>query len=254
MANKIYASFNDPMAAERAVGAMLDHGVQPEDVSVIQSHEDPIIQPENGVEPGMGFAPIFGYSLPLGSAASPIIPIQPLDLTYGDEAGEYETPPPAKDSDIGDYKTPPENFTDTSGDTEATAKQGITTTTLNDAAEGAKKGSLWGAGVGIVAGLAALVIPGAGLVYGGGALALALTGAAASAGAGAAAGALTGFLVDQGVDAPEAQEYARTIHSGGAVLEVNVPSGDVSEEEVRTILLKYGSATIKALKANRYLL
>ena len=74
------------------------------------------------------------------------------------------------------------------GDTDAAAKHGISTTTPEDAGEGAVKGTGIGLGVGILASLAALTVPGVGLVLGGGALAAALGATALTAGAGAIAG------------------------------------------------------------------
>lgn len=39
MANTLYASFADPSLAEKAAGALLDHGVRAEDISLVQNHE-----------------------------------------------------------------------------------------------------------------------------------------------------------------------------------------------------------------------
>ena len=38
MAETLYATFPNPTLAEHAVGALLDHGVRPEDVSLVSSH------------------------------------------------------------------------------------------------------------------------------------------------------------------------------------------------------------------------
>jgi hypothetical protein len=38
MGNTIYASFNDPSKAEKAAGALLDHGVRAADLSIVSSH------------------------------------------------------------------------------------------------------------------------------------------------------------------------------------------------------------------------
>ncbi|MEZ0324352.1 MAG: hypothetical protein ACAH95_00455 [Fimbriimonas sp.] len=40
MGNTIYASFADPSNAEKAAGALLDHGVRAEDLSIVSSHTD----------------------------------------------------------------------------------------------------------------------------------------------------------------------------------------------------------------------
>jgi uncharacterized membrane protein len=38
MSNTIYAAFNDPHQAEKAAGALLDHGLRAEDLSVVRHH------------------------------------------------------------------------------------------------------------------------------------------------------------------------------------------------------------------------
>src|SRR5205085_1717329 len=40
MSNTLYATFSSPEAAEKAAGALLDHGVQPEDLSVVRKHSE----------------------------------------------------------------------------------------------------------------------------------------------------------------------------------------------------------------------
>jgi len=132
------------------------------------------------------------------------------------------------------------------GDTATAAKQGISTTTPEDAGEGAVKGTGIGLGVGILASLAALTIPGVGLVLGGGALAAALGATALTAGAGAIAGGATGYLKDQGVPHEAADRYHGTVTGGGAVLSINVPSGDVDQATAEAVLSKYGAADVNA--------
>ncbi len=132
------------------------------------------------------------------------------------------------------------------GDVETAAKHGISTTTPEDAGEGAVKGTGIGLGVGILASLAALTIPGVGLVLGGGALAAALGATALTAGAGALAGGATGYLKEQGVPAEAADRYHGTVAGGGAVLSLNVPSGKVDQTTAEEILSKYGAADMNA--------
>lgn len=132
------------------------------------------------------------------------------------------------------------------GDTATAAKHGISTTTPEDAGEGAVKGTGIGLGVGILASLAALTVPGIGLVLGGGALAAALGATALTAGAGAIAGGATGYLKDQGVPHEAAERYHGTVQGGGAVLSVNIPSGDVDQATAEAVLSKYGAADVNA--------
>ena len=132
------------------------------------------------------------------------------------------------------------------GDVATAAKHGISTTTPEDAGEGAVKGTGIGLGVGILASLAALTIPGVGLVLGGGALAAALGATALTAGAGAIAGGATGYLKDQGIPADAAEHYHGTVSGGGAVLSINIPSGDVDQATDESVLSKYGAANVNA--------
>jgi hypothetical protein len=133
---------------------------------------------------------------------------------------------------------------DDTDDTDLAAKHGISTTTAADAGAGAVKGAGIGLGVGALAALAALMVPGFGLVVGGGALAAALGGVAATAGAGAAAGAVTGYLKDQGMEDHVVTDYSDAVTSGGALLAVHLPSGDVDEATARTVLDKYGATNV----------
>jgi hypothetical protein len=129
---------------------------------------------------------------------------------------------------------------------ERAAKHGISTTTGADAGAAAITGGAWGLGLGAVAALASLLIPGVGIVVGGGALATAIAGMVATTGGGAVVGAVTGYLKDQGVEEHVAQKYGETVTAGGAILAVNVPSGDVDEPLARQMLEKYGAANVNS--------
>jgi hypothetical protein len=221
MSNTLYATFSNPEAAEKAAGALLDHGVRPEDLSVVRKHHD-------------GFTPV---TSPTATASDVLLtsgsPIEP-----GVTGSIYGTEPVVarrEESDIEDV-----------------AKHGITTTTAGDAGAGAVKGSLVGAGIGAIAVLAALIVPGVGIVLGAGALASALGGVIASAGAGAAAGAIVGYLKDMGVDDQLATEYGETIEEGGAILAVSVPSGEVDEAEVSAVLNKYAATNVNRYESRTY--
>jgi hypothetical protein len=120
------------------------------------------------------------------------------------------------------------------------AKIGISTTTAEDAGAGAAKGAGIGLGVGVLAGLAALFVPGVGFVYGAGALATAIAGAAGVTAAGAVAGGVTGYLKDQGIPEEVVHTYAESVKNGGALLEIDLPSGKVDTETGREIVVKYG--------------
>ena len=116
-----------------------------------------------------------------------------------------------------------------------------------DTKAGAVKGSLVGAGLGALAALAALVVPGVGLVIGAGALASALGGIVATAGVGAAAGAFVAHLKEEGVEEDVAGEYGDVVQRGGAVLAVTLPSGALDEAAVNAVLQENA-----AINVNRY--
>jgi hypothetical protein len=122
---------------------------------------------------------------------------------------------------------------------EEKATQGITTTTAHDAAAGGMKGAGIGAGIGILAAIAALTIPGFGLVIGGGALATALGGAVATAAGGAVAGGVAGYLMDQGVDEATVGRLTEHVSGGGVLVSVVTPSDQAMADKVSGILSKY---------------
>jgi len=171
----LYATFVDPEMAQKAAGALLDHGVSAENLS--------IIFPESYVD---------------------------------------------KDGKPKDGK-----------DLEASAEEGISTTTTDDAMSGAAKGAGIGLAAGALAALASIFIPGVGLVIGGGALATAVGGAAATTAAGAVAGGVTGYLKDQGVPDEIVTDYNRVLTTGGATLTVMSGDDDVDMTEVRSVIEKY---------------
>lgn len=160
--------------------------------------------------------------------------------------GVYSAPASGVGSDLNPLDQGAPDSAASQGDTATAAKHGISTTTPEDAGEGAVKGTGIGLGVGILASLAALTIPGIGLVLGGGALAAALGATALTAGAGAIAGGATGYLKDQGVPHEAAERYHSTVSGGGAVLSINVPSGDVDQATAEAVLSKYGAGDVNA--------
>lgn len=161
-------------------------------------------------------------------------------LKFASGVGAYVT-----DADL-DEMNEDEESVDTVYQSEIAAKQGISTTTPADAGAGAARGAGIGLGLGVLAGAAALLIPGVGFVVGGGALASALGVAAATTAAGALAGGVTGYLKDQGVPEEVVRDYGGTIEQGGAFLALRVPSGDVDRSVADEILAKYGGSNVRA--------
>lgn len=92
--------------------------------------------------------------------------------------------------------------------------------------DGAGGGALVGGGIGLLASLTALAIPGLGPFIAAGPILAAITGA----GLGALGGGLVGLSVGLGVDEAEAEYYAEGIERGGTIVSVTVP-----EEQVITV-------------------
>jgi len=185
----LYASFLNPSMAEKAAGALLDHGAAQEDISIVANE----------------------------SYATQRVTGDGMDNKHSEDS----------------------------------AKSGISVTTAGDAALGAAKGTMAGIGLGILAAVAAITLPGVGLIIGGGAMAGALAAAGATAGAGAVAGGVIGYLKDQGVDDQMLSHYSNTFVSGGSILAVAVPTGTLSAIEVETYLVKYGAENIATYNAAR---
>jgi hypothetical protein len=190
----LYASFDDAALAEKAAGALLDYGVRKEDLSVVANNA----YGETRAVPGTAWSQLAlagdrmagGMSSAVGAANAPV--------GYGAE-----------------------------DDAEHAAKTGISTTTPEDAGAGAVKGAEIGLGLGILAGVAALLVPGVGLVLGGGALASAIGAAALTAGAGA-------------------ERYQGIVEQGGAVLNVNLPSGNVDQPTAEQVIAKYHATDVNS--------
>jgi len=107
-----------------------------------------------------------------------------------------------------------------------------------DAASRAGTGAAVGGGLGLVAGLVALAIPGFGPVIAAGPIAAALTGAAA----GAATGGLIGGLTAAGVTESDARLYENRLKTGGVLLTVR--TNDVEADRAADILDANGARDV----------
>jgi predicted phage tail protein len=208
MAETLYASFVDSADAVKAAGALMDHGVRQEDLTLIAHATEEEARRYTGEEIREGT----------------------VDTVTETETSRRYRRAEARDED--------------QDRAEGMAKGGLSTTTGEDAASGAAKGAGWGLGVGAAAALASLFVPGFGLVLGGGALATALTGAALATAGGAIAGGVTGYLKDQGMPADVSATYGEVVEHGGAILAVQLPSGDVDQATAEGLLAKYAAANI----------
>ena len=261
----LYASFADASLAEKAAGALLDYGVRQEDISLV-AHDDygKTRQTTYGAEGAgrsvgnVGDGVVDGTKsvgdrlAQAGNSAAAAVTgaFGATGTAAGYQAAAYDRADSAEGRAAmasGDMNPLDQGGPDSAAsNTDVAAKHGISTTTPEDAGEGAVKGTGIGLGVGILASLAALAVPGVGLVLGGGALAAALGATALTAGAGAIAGGATGYLKEQGVPGEVAERYHGTVQSGGAVLSVNLPSGDVDQATAQSVLSKYGASDMNA--------
>ena len=253
----LYASFADAALAEKAAGALLDYGVRQEDISLVANDQYGKTRDSFTAQPGDAGYPIPGTTTGAfgaegtsavyrGTVGDPIVGTE--TPVTGRNASVFDaTPAPGEiNGDMNPLDTGGPDSYASQGDVETAAKHGISTTTPEDAGEGAIKGTGIGLGVGLLASLAALTIPGIGLVIGGGALAAALGATALTAGAGAIAGGAAGYLKEQGVPADAAERYHGAVTGGGAVLSLTIPSGKVDQATAEAVLAKYGASDLNA--------
>ena len=215
----IYALFQDVSDAERAIGALRDHGVADANIGIASRRAAE--QDETG-RIREGYTRLTEDET---TSAATYVP-------------QATTAPAAA---IADTVTP-RSAVDTAENVSVIGKTGITTTTPQDAAAGAAIGS----GVGLVAGLlaaaAAITIPGVGLVIGGGILAGAFGVAAATTVAGAAVGGVTGYLRDMGMPEHAAANVSDRLREGDYLVTISVDP--VRYDEIKQLLLKYNAAGV----------
>ncbi len=108
---------------------------------------------------------------------------------------------------------------------------GIASAEAHAAGTGATLGTVLGGGVGLLAGLGALAIPGVGPLIAAGWLVTTLAGAGLGAAAGTAAGGLLGTLADIGVSEEDAHVYAEGLRRGGALVSVRTDEDDAPRVE-----------------------
>jgi hypothetical protein len=219
----IYALFQDVADAERAIGALQDHGVPAASIGVAARRAS---EEEEAGRIRTGFTRLTdGQTIGQGEP----------EVAYTAQPG---TLPAAALANTAAPSTP----VDTSNNVAVVGKEGLTTTTPQDAAAGAAVGS----GVGLVAGLlaaaAALTIPGFGLVLGGGVLAAAFGATVATTAAGAAVGGVTGYLRDMGMPEHAAVNVHDRLREGDYLLTVSVDS--VQYDDIKRLLLKYNAVGV----------
>ena len=225
----VTAAFIDPDAAERAIGALLDHGIKADQVSVATRAAT------DGESDGAAVAVV-------GNAhAARSVPI------YQDKDGfmEVQTNDPPTPTDMNSAtdsrRGGSSSLNAPDSPIAAEGERALTTTTPADAAKGAAGGSLVGLGVGILAGAAALTIPGVGLILAAGPLWAALGAALGTTAAGAVAGGVTGYLRDMGVSGGVADLHHEALTSGSILVTIHLNDRDETST-VAALLAKYGGA------------
>jgi hypothetical protein len=220
---RIYALFQDVADAERAIGALADHGISRDAIGVVAR------RPAEQAEAGRVRSEFTRLSDQTG-------------LGQGEPETTYEARPGALPPASIQSTVTPTSSVDTVDNVSAVGKSGITTTTPQDAGAGAAVGT----GIGLVAGLllaaAAIAVPGAGLVLAGGAFATALAGAAGTTVAGAIAGGVTGYLRDMGMPEHAAQNIADRLHEGDYLLTVDADTSQY--DDLKMLLNKYNAVGI----------
>lgn len=220
---RLYALFQDVSDAERAIGALQDRGITRDHIAVIARRAG---EQDETARVRSGFTR--------------------LTDTQGLDQGEPETAyaqlPLTADPVSSAATSLPSTPVDTRDNVEAVGKEGLTTTTPQDAAAGAAVGSGVGLVAGILLGAAALAVPGVGLVLAGGALATAMGAAAATAAAGAVAGGVAGYLRDMGMPEQAAQQVADRLHEGDYLLSIVADSSRY--DDLKQLLLKYNAVGV----------
>ena len=99
------------------------------------------------------------------------------------------------------------------------------------AGTGATAGTIFGGGLGLLAGIGSLAIPGVGPVVAAGWLVATLTGAGVGAAIGGGAGGMVGALTHSGVSEEDAHVYAEGVRRGGSLVTVQADEGRIPEAE-----------------------
>ena len=253
MPRVIYGSFPSFDLAEKATGALMDHGAHAEDISLVSketegrrdfaAHSATLAEREPAImrDTDTSFVP-----RDLESPPAPAVQPEVWTSSADWPSGVSPAPVDREDADRNwNTNTEKEYLADRDEDhNDLHAKGGISTTTPADSASGAVKGAAIGLGLGAAAALASIAIPGFGLITGGGALATAIAGAVGTTAAGAVAGGVHGYLKDQGVPEEAAWDYNQTYESGGAILACQAPSGDLDEATIQELMTKYGGTNV----------
>jgi len=228
MSHKIYATFDQVTEADRAAGALLDSGVKAERISIVVNEQH--MREQDSLR------------------ETDMIPATPQTFDKLGASGSFDPlennlrPAPAhiQGTNITDSA---DSVTNANLNTDHLSHLGVTTKSIADAAETAKKSALLGLGMGTIAALATLAVPGVGIVIGGGALAVGVAGLAASASSGSVSGGIVGYLKDQGIPAEAIEAYERAYKDGGAIIQVDLDD-EAHRPDIETLLRQTGAQNV----------
>jgi hypothetical protein len=224
MANEtLYALFQTVFDSERAIGALIDHGIPSRNIGVVARRPAEQIE-EDRVR------------------ASYVRDSAGMDELPDETIVTYEPAPGAQPPTVIASTITPTSTADTPENVDTVGKEGITPTTPQDAAAGAAVGTSVGLVAGLLAAAAALTVPGVGIVLAGGALASAIGAAVATTAAGAAVGGVAGYLRDMGMPEHAVGNYADRIHEGDYLVAVTIDTAQ--HDDVDRILRKYNAAGV----------
>src|SRR5580704_10564887 len=143
--------------------------------------------------------------------------------------------------DLKNLGIPRENISIVAGNDANRHKEYLEKAKLASTSTGAAAaaGASFGGGVGLVAGLVALMIPGVGYVVAGGALVTLL----ATLGVGAAGGGLIAAFREMGVPHEQAPIYEEAVRRGAVMLMVDVDSA--RENDALAIMVRHGARNLR---------
>jgi hypothetical protein len=251
MSQTVYAKFMDARQCVQAAGALLDIGVRKEDIALFANTEAELTEEVRAVaDTGYRGGETRGIlldrqlhqsSIGMSSGLADRESVTDDRYRFDNPVDEYAEPGMSQGYIVTDARAVDVSEGMSLDDA---AKEGISITTPADAGAGAAKGAAWGLGLGVLAGLASIAVPGVGIVIGGGALATAIAGALGATVAGAAAGGVVGYLREQGMPQYIASDYESGLRQGAAMMAVTIPSNDVDSDEASSILRKYGAVRV----------
>ena len=143
--------------------------------------------------------------------------------------------------DLKGLGIPPENISIVAGNDANRHKEYLEKAKAASTSTGAAaaSGASFGGGVGLLAGLAALVIPGVGPIVAGGALLTLL----ATLGVGAAGGGLIGAFREMGIAHEQAPIYEEAVRRGAVMLAVDVDSA--RENDALAAMARHGARNLR---------